>query len=199
MRDIAASTPPGTRSLGLAISRNGQHVAGLLIPQAMAWSEAPGLEDLGTFGGSTSRSFDVNSKGEVVGSADTSAGRAHAFVWTVADGMVDLNDRLRDAPPGLELESAVAVSETGAIVAYSNLGLMLLKPDGDLEEESTEATQESASLALPYQLPVDSGQRDAAAPQLSRDACMPPHRGAKLFALFEPASAIECANDRISP
>lgn len=97
MLDIAASTPPGTRSIGLAISRDGRHVAGMVIPHAMAWSQATGMVDLGTFGGSNSRSFDVNNRGQVVGSADTSAGRAHAFVWTVTDGMVDLNDRLRCA------------------------------------------------------------------------------------------------------
>lgn len=90
------------------------------------------------------------------------------------------------------------MSETGSTVAYSNLGLMLLKPDGD-DEESAEATQESRSLALPYQPGTDSGQRDAAPPRLSRDPCATLHQGVRMFALFGPASAIECATDRRYP
>jgi len=177
MLDIGASSPPGAVSLGLAMSRNGRHVAGIVGVHAMAWSRDTGMVDLGTFGGRTSRSFDVNNRGQVVGSADIGATRAHAFVWTAADGLVDLNDRLRDAPPGLELGSAVAVSDNGSIVAYSNQGLILLKPhDGD-EEEGAEATNESPSEAVP-----------------SRDACARLRQGASMFGRV---SSLECALDRI--
>lgn len=72
MLDIGASSPPGTISLGLAMSRNGRHVAGIVGGHAMAWSQNTGMVDLGTFGGRTSRSFDVNNRGQVVGSADIS-------------------------------------------------------------------------------------------------------------------------------
>jgi hypothetical protein len=43
--------------------------------------------------------------------------------------MVDLNKRLRHAPAGLVLDFAVGVSDNGWIVATSNAGLVLLKPD----------------------------------------------------------------------
>lgn len=177
MLDIGASSPPGTISPGLAMSRNGRHVAGSVGGHAMAWSQDTGMVDLGTFGGRTSRSFDVNNRGQVVGSADISPTRAHAFVWTAADGLVDLNDRLRDAPPGLELISAVAVSDNGSIVVYSNQGLILLKPyDGD-EEQGAEATNESPSVAVP-----------------SRDACARLQQSASMFGRV---SSLECALDRI--
>ena len=51
----------------------------------------------------------------------------HAFLWTQADGMVDLNTRLRGAANGLILASAIAIADNGSIVANANTGLVLLK------------------------------------------------------------------------
>jgi hypothetical protein len=42
--------------------------------------------------------------------------------------MIDLNTRLRNAPPGLVVTGGVAISDSGAIVAESNSGLVLLMP-----------------------------------------------------------------------
>jgi hypothetical protein len=41
--------------------------------------------------------------------------------------MIDLNTRIKHAPPGLVLTDAIAISDTAAIVADSNVGLVLLK------------------------------------------------------------------------
>jgi hypothetical protein len=41
---------------------------------------------------------------------------------------VDLNTKLSNAPPGLFLSSAIAISDNGAIVALANNGLVLLTP-----------------------------------------------------------------------
>src|SRR2546430_15305279 len=48
--------------------------------------------DLGSLGGAgtTSIAHDGNDEGAVVGLAETSTGRPHAFLWTAADGMRDL-------------------------------------------------------------------------------------------------------------
>jgi probable HAF family extracellular repeat protein len=63
----------------------------------------------------------------VVGFAVTGKGEKHAFLWTQADGMVDLNTRLSGAQPGLVLTGAAAIADNGSIVAYANTGLVLLK------------------------------------------------------------------------
>jgi probable HAF family extracellular repeat protein len=71
----------------------------------------------------------------VVGSSNTANGAQRAFVWSAPEGrMLDLNTRLRAAPAGLVLDNAVAISERGAIVAYSNRGLVLLEPAAAREE-----------------------------------------------------------------
>ncbi len=92
------------------------------------WTRATGLRDLGTLGGRFSRTHDVNKLGQIVGSADNRAGQDRAFVWTAKTGLVDLNTRLRRTPPGLVLDDAVAANDSGAIVATSNAGLVLLQP-----------------------------------------------------------------------
>jgi PKD repeat protein len=43
--------------------------------------------------------------------------------------MQDLNKLLRHAPPGLVLDDALSINDNGAIVATSNAGLVLLRPD----------------------------------------------------------------------
>lgn len=100
---------------------------------AITWSAAAGLADLGVLGGIYSDAFGINGRGEVVGWADTASSSAsffHAFVWTGATGMVDLNERIANAPAGLELTAALAISDDGAIVADSNAGMVLLVPGG---------------------------------------------------------------------
>jgi probable HAF family extracellular repeat protein len=85
------------------------------------------LKDLGTLGGPTSKALALNGVGQVVGYALTKKGEPHAISWTEAEGLVDLNTRIPRAPYSLVLTGAAAVSDSGAIVAYSNAGLVLLK------------------------------------------------------------------------
>lgn len=130
MRDIG--TGGGTESFAMAMSPGAQ-VAGLINladgwQRAISWTRAGGMRNLGTLGGRSSRAIQLNNKGQVVGFAYDKKQAFRAFVWSAQTGMVDLNTRLRQAPPGLVLDDALAINDSGAIVASSNAGLVLLKP-----------------------------------------------------------------------
>lgn len=131
---VDIGTLNGLGSFVLALNASGQ-VAGVsdtdqLFQHAIWWSRADGIVDLGTFGGPSSRALGINGDGAVVGFASTAAGQYvyHAFVWTRAQGLIDLNTRLRNAPAGLVVTEGLAISDSGAIVANSNAGLVLLTP-----------------------------------------------------------------------
>ena len=48
------------------------------------------MQDLGTFGGSSSSAMAINSNGEIVGVADDATFNSHVFLWTSGGGMQDL-------------------------------------------------------------------------------------------------------------
>ena len=96
--------------------------------RAYTWTRAGGIVALGSLGGLGSMPSGANNKGQVVGNAIDTLSQSRAFAWSAAYGMVDLNTRLRHAPPSLELYDALAISDNGAILARANSGLVLLKP-----------------------------------------------------------------------
>lgn len=94
--------------------------------RAFAWTREAGLAFLGTFGGG-SVAVRVNNSGQVIGSAQSADG-PRAFVWSRREGLVDLNTRVVDPPVEMVLTYARAISDSGAIVASSTAGLVLLLP-----------------------------------------------------------------------
>lgn len=79
------------------------------------------MSDLGTLGGSSAQANAVNDYGVVVGSSQTTADAAvHAFIWTRAGGMVDLNSLL-PAGSGWVLNSATGVNLNGKIVGSGTI------------------------------------------------------------------------------
>lgn len=93
------------------------------------WTRETGIRFLGNFAGSiNSVPYAVNNRGQVVGEAPALGLGLRAVVWTRTEGMIDLNTRIPDAPPGLVLTAARDISENGAIVAESSSGLVLLVP-----------------------------------------------------------------------
>ena len=121
----------------------GLHIAGGIgfadgRQRAMSWTRRGGMRELGTLGGRTSVARGVNAKGQIVGFAEDKAGAMRAFVWSAGGGMLDLNRHLRRVPPTLVLEHAMAINDKGEIVASSNAGLVLLRPDrgGNKERKS---------------------------------------------------------------
>ena len=74
-------------------------------------------QDLGTLaGGTTSRARDVDSSGNVVGTSSSAAGN-HAFLWTSATGMQDMNALSGD--PSLVLIDALSITKQGVILAIA--------------------------------------------------------------------------------
>lgn len=126
-------TGAATDSFPMAINDRSEVVGGLTYSleqqRGFYWTRATGLFDIGTLGGIQATPFDINDKGQAVGRSTIRSEVAHAFLWTRKGGMVDLNKRLRHAPAGLVLDTALLISNNGSIVATSNAGLILLKPD----------------------------------------------------------------------
>ncbi len=87
----------GNESEALAVNRRGQvaghsRIAGAVVKHAFLIADPGSMVDLGSLGGGGAMSLahDVNDAGAVVGLAETSTGRPHAFLWTAADGLRDL-------------------------------------------------------------------------------------------------------------
>src|SRR5213083_99956 len=87
----------GNESEALAVNRRGQvaghsRIAGAVVKHAFLIADPGSMVDLGSLGGGGAMSIahDVNDAGAVVGLAETSTGRPHAFLWTAADGLRDL-------------------------------------------------------------------------------------------------------------
>jgi len=91
--------------------------------RGFVWTRHTGIIEIGGPDVTSSRANDLNNCGQVVGSNEGAA-----YVWTRAAGVVDLNTRVPDAPRGLVLTDAVAISENGSIVVQANTGLLLLVP-----------------------------------------------------------------------
>ena len=90
---------------------------------AVTWTPAGGIVDLGTLGGWNSEAVAVSSNDHVVGWSETTltvgtpipaGGPVHAFVWTSADGMIDLGTL------GGANSVAVAVNGVGQVVGWSD-------------------------------------------------------------------------------
>lgn len=132
MRDIG----PGDRRDAWVqeVTSNG-HAVGFLFSdrngrRPFSWTRESGMRELGTLGGSDALAQGGNNRREVVGGSFTAGDLDfHAFLWTPRGGMVDLNTRLRNAPAGLVVRAAYAISDDGYIMAESNAGIVLLVPD----------------------------------------------------------------------
>jgi probable HAF family extracellular repeat protein len=94
---------------------------------AYSWTKSGGMVDLGTFGGTSSGATSVNALGQVVGGANIVGDAAsHAFIY---DGSLkDLNDLVRNKPADMELFQAYYLTDAGLMVAWTNVGMVLLSP-----------------------------------------------------------------------
>src|SRR5690606_14884625 len=67
------------------------------------------IADIGDLGGGETIPVAFNLSGQTVGQSQNANGEWRAFAWTASQGMVDLNERLGNAPAGLVLENALAI------------------------------------------------------------------------------------------
>ncbi|MDA2923688.1 SBBP repeat-containing protein [Acidobacteria bacterium AH-259-L09] len=100
------------------VNGSGQAVGEAATPRrrqgvrAVLWS-GDEVTNLGTLGGSISRAFGINDRGDMVGESLTAAGEKHAFLWTDAQGMLDLGTL------GGPTSAALAINNQGQVVGYS--------------------------------------------------------------------------------
>jgi len=119
----------GTLSGGTTSMANAINSSGVMVGQsnasgfpnawhAVMWNAARKIRDLGTLpGGTYSVAFGVNDSDEVVGYGNISNNAPHAFLWTQAAGMRDLNS-LIPANSGWVLINANAINRLGQITGY---------------------------------------------------------------------------------
>ena len=80
------------------------------------------LEDLGTLGGPTSKALDINDAGIVVGTAQDATLVTRSFIWSRADGMIDLGVGTVERP----CSAANAINQAGVIVGeYQGLSFLI--------------------------------------------------------------------------
>lgn len=108
---LGADPPVEMTPLSLALKQKSPEMRDLL--QAAAQRAARyAVTDLGTLGGDGSRALGINSKGQVVGSADTAGGHAHAFLWE--------SGKMRDLGTlGGDTSEADAINDRGEVVGIS--------------------------------------------------------------------------------
>jgi len=68
---------------------------------------------LGSLGGTSGRSKDINRLGQIVGESETNEGKTHAFFWTQKTGMIDLGTL------GGQYSWVSAINNLGEVVGYS--------------------------------------------------------------------------------
>ncbi len=83
------------------------------INHGVLWPTSGGVVDLGSLGGRFSTARGINSSGQVVGWSMVANEELHAFIWTAATGMVDLNTW---GSPCAGASQAEAISDAGLVV-----------------------------------------------------------------------------------
>jgi probable HAF family extracellular repeat protein len=123
---VLANGPGITGSYAFDLNVNGMIVGDAFVGpvmNAVMWANpsSPAVS-LGTFGGASSRAWQVSDDGEIVGFAQTATGVKHAFLWTQATGKIDLSTWPNSCTGDSE---AYAINNKGVIAGRCN-GLPVL-------------------------------------------------------------------------
>lgn len=169
----AAAISDAGRLVGWSTSAGDQNVRATLWQNDVA-------RDLGTLGGTQSQAYDINENGQVVGYAETGAGKAHAFMFTL-DPNGNVIQRRDLGELGGDYSYAYAVSAAGHVVGVSNAHAFIWK-DGVMTD-------------LNDLLPPQSGWRLDAAWSISDAGAIAGtgvHLGFPRAFLLTPAGGINC-------
>lgn len=149
------------------------------------------MHDLGTLGGSGSIGFGINNLGHVTGLADTTDDfYQHAFLYTSAAGMVNLNS-LIDPQSGWELLVGNAINDAGQIAGVGRINgerhAILLNPvgspgdfdgdgvvsgrDGLVWQRGGSPTPFSAGDLADFQQNFGAGGGESPGPPIPHDPC----------------------------
>jgi probable HAF family extracellular repeat protein len=110
-------------SEAIAINDNGQVIGSSFnyssnFPdrRAFSWTQAGGMVDIGTLGGSYIQPTALNNNGQVVGFSTTTSNPniGHAFLWTQAGGMIDLGT----LGGNFTMSGANAINSSGQVAGY---------------------------------------------------------------------------------
>jgi uncharacterized membrane protein len=95
---------------------------------AFLWTQARGLQLLPRGGAINTSVWGMNGRADMVGAVERTADDFRAVRWHGLANPVDLNAHLYRPPPGLVVTQGLAINDRGDIVAYSNAGIVLLRP-----------------------------------------------------------------------
>lgn len=107
------------------INNSGEVVGGTFAEttRAFRWTQAEGLQDLGSLSGSDidfTTAAGINEWGTIVGTSQVVGGASHAFIWRRSSGMRDLNeliDPTSTLAPHIVLRAAQDINDFGWIAA----------------------------------------------------------------------------------
>jgi probable HAF family extracellular repeat protein len=119
---VSSSDAADINALGIVVGQGGTDpgTPDPLRSRALLWDVAGGsVRDLGTLPGDPgARANAINDAGEVVGGSGTNPGDANTrpFLWTAAEGMLDLSTLLDASGQGWTLHSPTAINNRGQIL-----------------------------------------------------------------------------------
>lgn len=131
-----ASQAFGVNLAGAVVGQSGS--TGDSHEQATLYTQAHGLQGLGTLGGSSSVAFAINNAGQIVGESTLSGDTArHAFTSFGQGPLVDLNQLIASSA-GFTLTRAMDINDVGQIAALGTDGqgvfhMLLLSPQTPID------------------------------------------------------------------